>query len=69
MKCPKCLTALGHINARGEPMIRTRGLILKAEGVSAVCPSCKSDVPMTSEMAKALASRLLVIPTARGGSR
>jgi hypothetical protein len=69
MKCAKCLTALGHINARGEPMLRTRGLILKAEGVSAVCPSCKADVPVTGEMAKALASRLLVIPTARGGPK
>lgn len=68
MKCPACLSALGHVNARGEPMIRTRGLVLKAEGVAAVCPKCKADVPVEGELAKALRSRLLVVvPSAARG--
>lgn len=61
MRCPACQAALGQVNPRGEPMIRTRGLILKADGVVAVCPSCKGDVPLAGEMAKALRARLLVV--------
>lgn len=69
MKC-RCGAALGHINARGEPMIRTRGIVLKAEGIAAVCPKCKADVPLEGEMAKALRARLLVVvPTRRGPGR
>lgn len=68
MKCPACLAELGHVNGRGEPMIRTRGLVLKAEGVAALCPKCKADVPVEGELAKALRSRLLVVvpPAGRG---
>lgn len=69
MKCPSCLADLGQINARGEPMIRTRGLVLKAEGIAAVCPKCKGDVPVEGEMAKALRSRLLVVVPARPPAR
>ena len=61
MKCGHCQAELGHVNARGEPMIRTRGLVLKAEGVAAVCPKCKGDVPVAGELAKALRMRLLVV--------
>jgi hypothetical protein len=61
VKCGGCRAELGHINAQGEPMMRTRGLILKAEGVVAVCPKCKADVPLSGEMRKALSARLLVV--------
>lgn len=61
MKCPHCLAALGHINAAGEPLIRTRGMVLKAQGVSVICPKCKGDVPVEGEMAKALSARLLLV--------
>lgn len=52
---------MGQINARGEPMLRTRGLVLKAEGVAAICPKCKGDVPLEGDMAKALRARLLIV--------
>lgn len=69
MRC-RCGANLGHINSRGEPMIRTRGLILKAEGIAAVCPKCRADVPLEGEMAKALHARLLVVvPPSRGPRR
>jgi hypothetical protein len=35
-------------------MLRTRGLILKAEGVAVICPKCKGDVQATGELRKAL---------------
>jgi hypothetical protein len=60
MKC-RCGADLGHLNAAGEPMIRTRGLVFKAEGLVLVCPSCKADVAPTREFAKALQDRLRVL--------
>lgn len=54
MRCPKCQAQLGHVSASGDPMLRTRGLVLKAEGVIAVCPKCRADVPATGELRKAL---------------
>lgn len=54
MRCPRCQAQLGQVNAAGEPMIRTRGLVLKAEGVAAICPKCKADVPATGELRKAI---------------
>lgn len=61
MKCGGCQAQLGHVNPRGEPVMRTRALVLKAEGVVAVCPKCKGDVPLSGEMKKALSARLLVV--------
>lgn len=60
MRCPGCNAQLGHITAAGEPMIRNRGLVLKAEGIVAVCPRCKGDVPFTADLAKALQSRIVL---------
>ncbi len=65
MRCPGCGASLGHINALGEPMIRMRGLVMKAEGVSIVCPKCKGDVPVEGELAKALSARLLLVFTSK----
>ena len=60
MKC-RCGAALGHVNSRGEPLIRTAGMVMKAEGgMAMVCPRCKSDVPFTADFAKALQTRLLL---------
>lgn len=61
MKCPSCAAQLGQINAAGEPIIRNRGMILKAAGVSVVCPKCKADVPVVGELAKAMSARLLLV--------
>ncbi len=61
MICQGCRAELGHINAAGEPLIRGRGLVLKAEGVAMICPKCKADVPLDGELAKALSARLLLV--------
>lgn len=60
MICPGCQSNLGHINKSNEPMVRGRGLVLKADGVSMVCPKCKGDVPLSTEVAKALQHRLVL---------
>ncbi len=60
MICPSCQAHLGHMNKDGEPMVRNRGLVFKADGVVVVCPKCKGDVPMTTDFAKALTDRLVL---------
>ncbi len=45
MKC-RCGAELAQVNAKGEPMVRTRGMVFKAAGVCMVCPKCKGDVPL-----------------------
>ena len=64
MKCPACEASLGHLNSSGEPLIRTAGLVLKADGVVAICPKCKCDVPFPADLANAIAARLGVPPRA-----
>jgi regulator of protease activity HflC (stomatin/prohibitin superfamily) len=62
MKC-RCGALLGQVNSAGEPIVRTRGVVFKAESVVLVCPSCRADVPITGDFAKALTSRLrLLLP-------
>ena len=41
-------------------MVRTRGVVLKRGGPVMICPSCKGDVPMGADMAKALANHLVL---------
>ncbi len=65
MKCAGCGAALGRLNARGEPLLRCRALVLKASGVEAVCPKCSAGVPVEGELARALGRRLLVIAPRR----
>jgi hypothetical protein len=59
--CPGCGAELARLSAGGEPMIRARGLIMKADHVAAICPKCAADVPLTRDDAKALAARLLLV--------
>ena len=59
MKCNACFAEMGHVTAGGEPMLRTRGIVLKAEGAVALCPRCKADVPLAGELAKALGDRIV----------
>lgn len=61
MKCPGCGENLGRLSRAGEPMVRNKGLILKATGVAVVCPKCSGSVPIGGEMAKALSARLLLV--------
>ncbi len=62
MKC-RCGATLGNVNAAGEPIVRTRGLVFKADGLVLVCPSCKGDVSVSDDLAKALTDRLrLILP-------
>lgn len=65
MICAKCGASLGQVNAAGEPMLRTRGLVLKADRVEAVCPKCKAGVPLSGEFARALGHRLVLPRTPR----
>lgn len=69
MMCPGCRANLGRINKAGEPMVRMRGFVLKAEGVVALCPKCGGDVPFTTEIARALQSRAAwLVPKARAAT-
>lgn len=54
MRCPKCQADIGRVTPAGEPMVRTRGLVLKAEGLTAICPKCKGGVPVEGDLRKAL---------------
>jgi hypothetical protein len=65
MICQSCKSSLGHVNREGEPIVRNRGLVFKAEGVVMVCPKCKGDVPMTVDFAKALSGRLALFISKR----
>lgn len=58
MRCPTCSAGLAHRNAAGEPLLRLRGLVLKASGVVAMCPACRGDVPVQGEVARVLSARL-----------
>lgn len=61
MRCAKCQANLGQLSKAGEPMVRARGFVLKAEGVTAICPKCGGDVPVVGEMAKAMGARLVLV--------
>ena len=60
MRC-QCGENLGRISKSGEPMLRSKGFVMKADGVSAICPKCNADVPIAGDMARALSSRLLLV--------
>lgn len=61
MICPGCRATLSHVNRVGEPIIRNSGLVLKADGATiVVCPKCKSDVPFSVDLAKALRNRMVI---------
>lgn len=49
MICPHCHAELTRNNARGEPVIRNRGIVMKSDGLALVCPKCKGDVPPSPE--------------------
>jgi hypothetical protein len=60
VKC-KCGAELAQLNKAGEPIVRNRGLVFKADGgVVAVCPKCKSEVEMTRDVAQTIGRRLLL---------
>lgn len=45
---------MGHISAAGEPLVRTRGVMLKAEGIILICPKCRADVPLAGDLLNAM---------------
>ena len=61
MMCPHCQAQLGKLNSDQEPMLRNKGIVLKASHVALICPKCGHDVPLAGEMAKALSARILLI--------
>jgi hypothetical protein len=54
MKCGACGATLTQESQGGEPLLRNRGMILKASGPVVICPKCKADVPLSPPWAKAL---------------
>lgn len=60
MNCPHCEANLSHLNAHGEPLLRTRGLIFKSAGLICICPKCKKDVPVSPTMMKAMQERIVL---------
>ncbi len=60
MICPSCQAKLGKVNANGEPMVRSAGMVFKADAPVMVCPKCKASVPFTTELAKALQHKLVL---------
>ena len=60
MNCPHCGTNLLRESRDGDAMLRTNGLVLKAESITAICPKCKSDVPFSQTMTKAVQDRAIL---------
>ncbi|HET8550867.1 MAG TPA: hypothetical protein VFM97_00135 [Gammaproteobacteria bacterium] len=60
MNCPHCHANLEQRNRAGETMLRMRGLVLKAEGLAAVCPKCKGDVPVSPDMMQKLHTKAVL---------
>lgn len=58
MICPKCQARLTHRNRNGDAMIRTKGLVLKADGAVAICPKCAADVKFNLDLLKVLPTLL-----------
>jgi uncharacterized protein YbaR (Trm112 family) len=54
MICPHCKATLTQRTKVGEPVIRNRGIIMKADGPVLICPKCKSDVGFNLDLLKAL---------------
>jgi hypothetical protein len=65
MGCPKCRAALIQRNAEGEPILRNRGLVLKATGWVALCPRCRAEVPFSPDALRAVP---LVLIRRQGGA-
>jgi hypothetical protein len=58
MTCPKCKAVLTHRNRDGNAMIRTKGLVMKADGPVAICPKCTADVKINMDLLKVLPTLL-----------
>lgn len=41
-------------------MLRNRGLVLRDDALSLVCPRCKGDVPLNPTLSKAVQNRLIL---------
>lgn len=50
MKCRHCSAILTQRTRVGEPLIRTRGIVLRADGPSLICPKCKADVAFSLDL-------------------
>lgn len=56
MNCPNCQTQMVSQNRSGDPLLRTRGLLVKGGALVAICPNsrCKGDVPLTPDVMNTL---------------
>lgn len=60
MICPHCQTSLSRTSASGDQMLAMRALIMKAEGLTLVCPKCKGDVPIGPEAMHEMHRRIVL---------
>lgn len=61
MKCPKCNTRLIRDGVMDVALLTRRLVVNKAtRQIHAVCPSCRTPVPLSAELTKALRSLLIV---------
>lgn len=59
MKCPACLTQLVRAGKNGDPLVSTRGLLIKGGCLLLICPKCKGDVRPSPDVLKALSAVLI----------
>lgn len=61
MKCPKCDTRLIRDGATDVALLTRRLVVNKStRQIYAVCPSCRTPVPLSVELSKAFRALLLV---------
>lgn len=58
--CPHCHANLASVAASGEPLLRARGVILKATGLALVCPRCRGDVPLSQSLHQQIHQRVVL---------
>lgn len=61
MNCTQCKANLIHTNASGETVVRNKGLVLKSEGLTAICPKCGADVALSQTITKAIQSSAAIL--------
>ncbi|HWY23515.1 MAG TPA: hypothetical protein VNX47_01265 [Nevskia sp.] len=54
MKCPACDYQLVTETSTGHPIVRNRGILIKAGALVLICPKCKGDVAPSQEVMKTL---------------
>ena len=67
MICPHCQSNLAQRSMNGDPMMRTRGLVIKSTGLALICPKCKGDVPVSLDVMNQLHKTVVLFKQRRDG--